>query len=115
MNKRLLALIPLAALLLGGPVQAQGRLQWRTTTCQIQQEGRILENSPCKAGFGYDTAVRAIKWQAKGVTQYDEVGRPGVQFGGPEARECLSVRYNDGSNLLICTVPTPEELGIRGD
>ena len=72
-------------------------------------------NSPCNAGFAYDTAVRAIKGQYNGEMQYDEIGRPGVSFGGSESRECLGVRYQDGVELLIYTVSTPEQLGVLGN
>ena len=104
-----------AALLLAAPAQAGSNLQWRKTTCQIQQNGEILANSPCNAGFAYDTAVRAIKGQYNGEMQYDEIGRPGVSFGGSESRECLGVRYQDGVELLIYTVSTPEQLGVLGN
>lgn len=114
MFKTLLASVA-ASLLLAAPSQAGSNLQWRKTTCQVQQNGEILAKVPCNAGFAYDTAVRAIKWHYNGETQYDEIGRPGVSFGGLNSRECLGVHYQDGVELLICTVPTPEQLGVRGD
>jgi hypothetical protein len=116
MKNTLLALLPLAALSFAAPVHAQyNQLQWRTTTCQVEQDGRVIATGKCQAGFAYDTAVRAIKyWDAPtNRWTYDEVGQAGVSFGS--ARECLVTRYTDGTEQATCTVPTPEQLGIYGD
>jgi hypothetical protein len=112
MNKTLLSLLLLPAL--GLPAQAQSNLQWRSTTCQVEQDGRVIATGKCQAGFAYDTAVRAIKyWDAPAKRwTYDEVGQAGVSFGN--ARECLVTRYTDGAVQATCTVPTPEQLGIKG-
>jgi len=101
------ALSPLTA-------QAQGQLQWRSTTCEAYQDNKFLETAPCQAGFAYDTAVRAIKVRSgDGRWLYFEVGSDGVSFGG--YRECLSVEYNDGISQQFCTVKTVTQLGILGD
>ena len=108
---------PLAALALLGslalPAQAQSYLQWRTTTCQVEQDGQVIATNKCHAGFAYDTAIRAIKYWDGSRWTYDEVGQPGVTFGN--VRECLVTRYSNGVEQATCTVPTPEQLGIYGD
>lgn len=91
------------------------QLQWRTTTCQVEQDGQVIATSKCQAAFAYDTAVRAIKyWDAPtNRWTYDEVGQAGVRFGN--VPECLVTRYTDGTEQATCTVPSVTDLGIVGD
>lgn len=108
----------LLAMLAIAPASVQagpGRLQWRTTQCQVQEGREILFYGECQAGFAYDVAVRAIKFfHSNGSVEYLEASR-NARLGGSAAPECLSVRYTDGDTWLFCTVPTPEQLGIQGD
>jgi hypothetical protein len=112
--KKLLLL--LAPIVLTAPAHAwSNQLQWRSTTCQLEQDGNVIAVSKCKAGFAYDTAIRAVKYWDEGLGQwlYHEVGRPGVSFGN--VRECVQVNYVGGEQQAFCTTQTPEQLGIQGD
>ena len=127
--KKLLPLILTAAGFLSGPVHAFGfnhfsgpdaapasSLQWRTTTCELWQDGMVIGIAPCKAGFASDTAVRAIyhNQDSNGNWHYHQVGNPGVRLGGSNARECIRIRFTDGSQT-VCTTQSPEQLRIKGD
>jgi hypothetical protein len=121
MNKAILSSLIAITTGLASPVSAgqyrpPGSLQWVTTQCQVQKGSDIIEYSTCNAGFASDTAVRAIKYTRKdGSKAYWEVNDPGVTFAGPNDRECLNINFTDGSTELLCTVKTPEQLGIIGD
>jgi hypothetical protein len=98
---------------LGLPAHAQSNLQWRSTTCQIEENGEIIATNKCHAGFAYDTAIRAIKYWDNDHWTYDQVGNPGVSFSA--TRECMSINYTNGQHQFVCTTSTPEQLGIIGD
>jgi len=116
MKKTLLALSAAALAFQPLPSFAQSNLQWRTTTCNIYYNGAVgYKNVSCKAGFAYDTAVRQIlfynpptkKWLTWNTfTENSSMGN---------TRECIRAWFSDGTTESVCTVPTPEQLGIIGD
>jgi hypothetical protein len=114
--KKLLALLPAAALAFATPAHAwSNQLQWRTTTCFITDGNRVIERGNCSAAFAYDTAIRAIKYRwANGREQYFEVGQ-NASFNRDGVSECLDVSFTDGDLWAFCTSASPDQLGIQGD
>jgi hypothetical protein len=116
MKKTLLALSAVALSLTAPAYAGPNQLQWRSTPCTFQSGRFTYESSVlCKAGFGYDTVLRAIKyWDA--VTNrwvYNEIGQQGVNFGN--SSNCLNINYDDGGQDSYCTVRSSRQLGIIGD
>ena len=113
--KKLLALLPVAALSFAAPAHAwSNQLQYRSTTCQVQRGSTIISRGKCNAGFAYDTAIRVIKYQwPDGGSELSVVGQQGTTFHDDSS--CLINYYNDGDTLIFCTEASSHDLGIQCD
>ena len=113
--KKVLALLPLAALFLASPAHAwSNNLQYRSTTCQVQRGDVVISRGKCNAGFAYDTAIRVIKyWWPEGRSELSVVGQQGTTFHGDST--CLINNYVNGDQLTFCTTGSTYDLGIIGD
>ncbi len=113
--KKLLALLPVAALGFAAPAHAwSNQLQYRSTTCQVQRGSEIISRGKCNAGFAYDTAIRVIKYQwPDGKPELSVVGQQGTTFHDDSS--CFVNHYTNGDKLMFCTEASPYDLGIRGD
>lgn len=96
---------------------APKKLQWRSTVCQIEQEGKDTLYIDCNAGFTHGGRLLAVKMfdeQTREPTYY-QVGTNGAYSSG--TLECISVQFHPDHGGVIqsyCTYKTPWELGISG-
>ena len=90
------------------------KLQWRSTECQLEQDGSVIAYRPCNAAFTSDAWMYAVKVYDENLRQnlYFQIGLPGAS--GTSVRECLRIDYEGGEQQTYCTVKTPWELGISG-
>jgi hypothetical protein len=99
---------------IGNPLMAAPqKLQWRSTSCQLEQDGKVIAYRDCKVAFSSNARMYAVKvWDENlGQSLYFQIGLPGASSSHPE---CLQIDYEGGEQQSYCTVKTAWELGIKG-
>ena len=116
MKKNLLAcaFTAVAAFSAASPAaQAYNRFQTRATMCSSWYDGKRVNVQPCIADFAGDGAIRRITvTESDGTLTTVRLGYLDTTFG--KSAECLISR-GAGHITALCTVKTPEQLGIMGD
>ena len=107
---RLISLLIAAALLPATPAVAQTR----TTTCNVRynNQGIIAADVPCDATFSAGRLTR-VRYRYTNGRWYDwSTLSPSVT---PDSRwpECVRYTHHTGNQWQVCTVPSPDQLGIR--
>lgn len=104
----------LIVLMVLAPVGAYASDQYRKTVCNIRYNSSeiLVADVKCEAWFGQSSLARVKFYYPTTKTWYDwSTSQPQVTKD-TRWRECVRLTTKEGNQWQVCTVPSPEELGI---